>query len=225
MVVMQSRRIPTRQAKRAETRARLLAAAGRVFARRGFHAASLAEVAAAAGFSTGAVYSNFDSKDDLFLALLEQRIENRMALVHRVLDAPGTVGDGLRRVGHALSDVTAREREWWLLFIEFWLHAARTPRLGKKLARYYAAVRTGIAALIREQARAVVLPPEQLAAAIEALGSGLMLQKLLDEKALPNDTFATLLAAMCGAAGMREGAAETDLAARAGPASVRPKRT
>jgi AcrR family transcriptional regulator len=225
MIVMRRiLRIPNREMRRAETRVRLLAAAGRVFARRGFHAASLAEVAAAAGFSTGAVYSNFDGKDDLFLALLEQRIENRMALVHRIFDT-GTVADGLRRVGQTLSDVTTREHEWWLLFIEFWLHAARTPRLGTKLARYYAAVRTRIAALIREQARAVALPPEQLAAGIEALGSGLMLQKLLDEDAIPNDTFATLLAAICGAAIMREGAAEKDPAARAGPASIRPRRT
>ncbi|HZD71914.1 MAG TPA: helix-turn-helix domain-containing protein, partial [Actinomycetes bacterium] len=48
-------------------------AARRVFARRGYHDASVEEVAEEAGFSKGAVYSNFTSKEDLFVTLLEQR--------------------------------------------------------------------------------------------------------------------------------------------------------
>jgi AcrR family transcriptional regulator len=182
------------------------------------------EVAAAAGLSTGAVYSNFEGKDDLFLALLEQRIEKRMDLVLRVLDTPGSVEDRLRSTGEALSAVTAREREWWLLFIEFWMHAVRTPRLRDRLARHYAAVRDRLAALIGERTRAVPLAPDQLAAGIEALGSGLMLQKLLDEGSVSKDTFGTILTVMCGVPRGREGAEETRRAASAAHASVRPRR-
>jgi AcrR family transcriptional regulator len=68
----------SRQEKKAETRARLLEAAESVFARRGFHAASVEEVAEEAGFSTGAVYSNFGGKEDLFLALWDSALEGAL---------------------------------------------------------------------------------------------------------------------------------------------------
>ncbi len=65
----------TREQSKALTRERLLAAARTVFARRGFHGASVEEIAAEAGYSTGALYSNFDGKEDLFLALMEREID------------------------------------------------------------------------------------------------------------------------------------------------------
>src|SRR5256885_1958970 len=67
-----TRRRLSRQEKQAQTRVRLLRSAELVFAERGFFAASLDEIAARAGFSIGAVYSNFESKGDLFLALFEE---------------------------------------------------------------------------------------------------------------------------------------------------------
>ena len=68
------------------TRRHLLEAAAIVFAQKGFHAATLDEVAAAAGFTKGAVYSNFKSKDDLFLALFDDRIERQFAVTIEVLE-------------------------------------------------------------------------------------------------------------------------------------------
>src|SRR5579862_5698159 len=72
--------------RRQQTRAYLLKAAEQVFSERGFHGATLDEVAAVAGFTKGAVYSNFQSKDDLFLALLEARYQSGMASVRALLD-------------------------------------------------------------------------------------------------------------------------------------------
>src|SRR5882757_778984 len=75
---MATRSVPrtrlTREESRALTRSRVMAAAGEVFAEEGFHAASLEEVAERAGYSIGAVYSNFRSKDDLFLSLMTDRL-------------------------------------------------------------------------------------------------------------------------------------------------------
>ena len=71
----------TRAQRRQQTRARLLDAAGQVFARRGFHAATVDEVAEAAGYTKGAVYSNFANKDELFLALLDQRLAAQLQQV------------------------------------------------------------------------------------------------------------------------------------------------
>src|ERR1700737_3678872 len=70
-----SGRMPRDQSK-ANTRERLLDAARSVFASSGFHGASVEEIASAAGFSTGALYSNFDGKEDLFLVLMVREIES-----------------------------------------------------------------------------------------------------------------------------------------------------
>src|SRR5271165_1295252 len=72
--LMQGARM-TREQSRANTRERLLLAARRVFARSGFHGASVEEIASEAGFSTGALYSNFSGKEDLFLVLMEREID------------------------------------------------------------------------------------------------------------------------------------------------------
>jgi AcrR family transcriptional regulator len=69
----------TREQSRANTRERLLAAARGAFARSGFHGASVEEIASEAGFSTGALYSNFDGKEDLFLVLMEREIDEHAA--------------------------------------------------------------------------------------------------------------------------------------------------
>src|SRR5258708_12401897 len=73
----------TRAESRRRTRVHLLEAAAEVFARRGFHGASVEEVAEVAGYTKGAVYSNFTSKDDLFLAVLEGRIQPQVDLLDR----------------------------------------------------------------------------------------------------------------------------------------------
>src|ERR1700716_623962 len=65
----------TREQSKANTRERLPAAARSVFASSGFHGASVEEIASKAGFSTGALYSNFDGKEDLFLVLMEREID------------------------------------------------------------------------------------------------------------------------------------------------------
>src|SRR5262249_53432660 len=75
----------TPERRRAMTRQHLLDAAAIVFARDGFHGATLDEVATAAGFSKGAVYSNFKSKEDLFLALFDERIDRQFAVVSEAL--------------------------------------------------------------------------------------------------------------------------------------------
>src|SRR6478752_2421839 len=67
----------TRAEKQARTRAELLATAARIFARRGYNGASIEEIAEEAGYSHGAVYSNFDGKADLFLAVFEEYMAER----------------------------------------------------------------------------------------------------------------------------------------------------
>jgi AcrR family transcriptional regulator len=117
----------TAERRRQQTREYLLQAAAEVFAKRGFHAATLDEVAAAAGFTKGAVYSNFKNKDDLFLALLEdsygREIEALQAtLAHSDVPPEARIGDFVALIGGELDRAPAGT-----LYLEFYLYALRNP--------------------------------------------------------------------------------------------------
>jgi len=86
----------TRSQRQEQTRAQLLGAALRVFLRRGFHGASLDEIAEEAGYTTGAVYSNFKGKDDLFLAVLDAEAQRRFPLHTELMRQAPSIEDGLR---------------------------------------------------------------------------------------------------------------------------------
>src|SRR5579859_7078045 len=81
----------TREQSKAHTRERLLAAARTVFASSGFHGASVEEIASCAGYSTGALYSNFDGKEDLFLELMEREINEHAREIARAVSERETV--------------------------------------------------------------------------------------------------------------------------------------
>jgi AcrR family transcriptional regulator len=117
-----------------KARAELLAAAQRVFLRDGFHGASLTEIAEEAGYTFGAVYSNFQNKDDLFLAVLDAESERRVPLhVDLLLDAP-SLEAGLRASAREYAEDARQHPGWTAVYVEFWTHAARRPELRRKVA-------------------------------------------------------------------------------------------
>src|SRR5947208_10158211 len=99
----------TREQSKAHTRERLLEAARSVFASSGFHGAAVEEIAAEAGFSTGALYSNFDGKEDLFLALMERELEENAREITQAVMARASVAE--RAAGGARQWMTMVERE------------------------------------------------------------------------------------------------------------------
>src|SRR5436190_24024167 len=102
----------------------VLAAARRAFLKRGYHGATLDRIANAAGFSKGVVYSQFNDKADLFLALLEARIDDRADQNERI--AAGLAGErGVAALFEHAVRVARSEPEWGLLVTEFRVHAAR----------------------------------------------------------------------------------------------------
>src|SRR5947209_8784906 len=145
MDLKESRVRLTRAESRARTRVHLLEAAAEVFARRGFHGASVEEVADVAGYTKGAVYSNFTSKDELFLAVLEGRMQAQVDLLDglsaRAAAAPGDVSA-------ALPDLDWIDLQWCLLTFEFWLYALRNPGVGERLAELYGRFRAQLAPLL-----------------------------------------------------------------------------
>src|SRR3954451_15292456 len=123
----------TRPQLKQQTRDRLLEAARELFLRQGYHASSLEQVAEGAGLTKGAVYSNFTSKDDLFLALFTHRVDERIRDVEAI--ARGGAGD-LEAIGRAnarrLAARRAQEPEWGALLMEFTAYALRRPDVRRR---------------------------------------------------------------------------------------------
>jgi AcrR family transcriptional regulator len=129
---------PARSATQAQTRERLLDAAERAFAAEGFGGASLDRIAEAAGFTRGAVYSNFADKADLFVAVLDRRLDRRHAEVADAMLAardPDAFVAGLRSPAWTAGREDAM-RQWLMLRDEFRLFALRNPSAAERLARY-----------------------------------------------------------------------------------------
>lgn len=120
----------TRAEGKEQTRRRLLDAAAQVFAHRGYTAASVEEIAESAGYSVGAVYSNFSNKEQLFEALMTDRAVDRMSEVAQAIqEAKSEAGDPLRALGAMLIAMADKEIDVAVLRTEFWLHAVRNPEL------------------------------------------------------------------------------------------------
>lgn len=187
----------TREQMKAATRERLLEAGKRVFARHGYHGASVEEIASQAGFSTGALYSNFEGKEDLFLALLERELNAQRVALAEAAGHQRTIAE--RAAGGAAEWMSFVEREpqMVLLFMEFWAYAVRDPRVRPKVAERFAAVRAMLTTLIADGARdfelELALPAEQLAVAIDALADGIARQKLADPELVPDDLLGTVV--------------------------------
>src|SRR5215204_4621152 len=98
-----------RQERREQTRSELVGAARSVFLRRGFHAASLDEIAAEAGFTKGAVYSNFAGKDELFVEVLGAHFAARVAVYEKLIVEGDTMEEVYRNVGRFMAEADRRE--------------------------------------------------------------------------------------------------------------------
>lgn len=173
--------------RRARTRERLLDAAEHVFARQGFHAATVDDVADAAGHTKGAVYANFANKDSLFLALLDRHLDAQFAQID-LLVASESEGELLARLRDASTEQMTTGDSFGLLMLEFWLYAARDARARAALAARYGRMRERLAAMIaeRDAARGIAgsRAPDEVAALVLALDAGLFLQHLLDPEAI-----------------------------------------
>ncbi len=190
----------TPQRRRAMTRRHLLDAAAQVFADRGFHGATLDEVAKAAGFTKGAVYSNFKSKDDLFVALLEDRVERQITAIEAGLHEEPTPDLELPvRLANARALVSGLlwHDDWSVLYLEFVLYARRNPDAREKLVGYARRERERVAALIeREHERFGIeppVPPDTLAAISLAVFNGLGTDHLIDPDAVTPDLIDAVL--------------------------------
>jgi AcrR family transcriptional regulator len=204
----------TPERRRAMTRQHLLDAAAIVFAREGFHGATLDEVAATAGFTKGAVYSNFKSKDELFLALLDDRIERQFAVASEVLDAGShELSEQMPRIRELLrSGAFFWEESWTTLYLEFVVYSRRNPEAAAKLAASAQRTRAFVTqmmeteyALVGTRAR---YPTEHLAEISLALISGLGVDQIVDPSSVTDATIDTVLSFLYSSMGVDDPPAE-----------------
>jgi AcrR family transcriptional regulator len=191
-----------RHGTKERTRERLLDAAAAVFAKRGIEAASLDEVAEAAGYTKGAIYSNFASKTDLVLALIERRVGQQAEVTEAAL-AGITLEQGLAALGAQAARSRGIDRDWIVLVVEFWLRAMRDDRARTAMAQRYERARMFTASLLarkyEEAGEEPPLPSRELAIVIEALGLGVALQSLLDPEMVSIGLQAKTLGLLLGA--------------------------
>jgi AcrR family transcriptional regulator len=173
------------------TRQHLLDAAAIVFAEKGFHGASLDEIAAAAGFTKGAVYSNFKSKDDLFLALLEDKVERQSRAIEERLLEQDTAEAQLDRVRDVVVGPEMRDEQWSILFYEFLLYAVRNPEARVKFAAENRRIIDGTTQMIERAYSQFGItsrfPIRALAVISTAIFEGLAEMRLIDPAAVDDE--------------------------------------
>jgi AcrR family transcriptional regulator len=179
----------TRSERAALTRRGLLDVAERRFFSDGYHGTSLDEVAEDAGYTKGAVYSAYQSKAGLFLALLDEIIDRRLEELRLMLE-PHATGEG-KLAALARQPIDERYARFSLLAIEFLVHAARDPTMLADFAERYERLRHGIAGFCP---RSGALDPQQWALVTLALSNGLALERLVDPTVVPGNLMATVQA-------------------------------
>ena len=188
----------TRKQRQAHTRARLMRSAASVAAQRGLERASLDAVAEHAGFTKGAVYANFKSKEDLFLAMLDARFAERLAELDRILSSEDDPDTQARAAAAGFIAAVESDPDWERLFFEFAVYAARNEDFRIELVTRYRTMRERIAELLSERAARLgiepVLPPEQVATMTFAMANGIALERLLEPDAVPDGLYPEMMA-------------------------------
>jgi AcrR family transcriptional regulator len=187
----------SRQRIRTEaTRKKLLGAAERIFARDGFEAARLEDIASMAGYTRGAFYANFESKEDIFFALLEHWIGGRIEEVSSLLRLHETRAKRLSALRDHYAQL-AKDRRLTLLSLEFKLFAIRHPgahaRLRARQRKLRACGGDILTRVMKDLGRSLPISSTAAAAGLGALSSALLLEHLVDPQAVPDGEIRHLL--------------------------------
>jgi AcrR family transcriptional regulator len=192
----------TRRERQEQTREQLLDAAATVFARRGYHEASVEEIASEAGFSTGAVYSNFSGKEELFLALADREVEKQVVGIRALAERVEAGGEATEEAGRQFQELLKHDREWPILFYEFWSFGVRNARIQEEFAKRRQAVKDALAETLDRLAAALGFelrfPAPMLATAITATLNGLAFEHAADPDALSDEVLGEFVTAILG---------------------------
>ena len=180
---------PTRD----DTRDKLFEAAARMFEEQGIGGASVEAIAAAAGYTRGAFYSNFKSKDELIIAMLEDHVEQSIRRNLDLLDRHKKLADfidALKNMDRSRQDPLGRSP---LLHMEMILFVARAekrrPDLAKRLRARRKLITDIVETTLKNSGRNGALNPTWTGAIVLALEDGFRLHRLIDPETTPADSF------------------------------------
>jgi AcrR family transcriptional regulator len=176
----------TRAQSRQRTRTALVSAAMSVVARSGYAGASVDAIAAQAGFTVGALYANFGTKEELFLAAFERHCAGELAALRELTAEAANVAELLAAVTRRFADLDEAHREWSQLGVELWLFAQRNPRAADHLITVQDETRQVIAEALRREGEPV---SDEAVAVVHALWTGFMMYRLINPDALAADAF------------------------------------
>jgi AcrR family transcriptional regulator len=191
---------PRTRPTRVEVRERILDAASKVFAAEGFAGATIDAIGQAAGFTKGAVYSNFDSKDELFLALLDREFELRGAQIATALESGGDTADAASHLSRSVLDSVHDHADYYVLFVEYWLRAVRDPQLRQRLIdrRRTAAADQAAHTVGSSATAASARQLADLAQLVVTVNLGIAMEEVLQPGIIDPDLLAQLIATLLG---------------------------
>ena len=172
-----------------------------MFARKGFPATTLDEIAEEAGLTKGAVYSNFESKEDLVRAVDRAFQERAFGIGTTVRE--GTIEEQATEAGELFGAFMSQQRAAFLLFMEFTIHAVRNPEFHADLTANHREGRAAVAKMIEEHAtasgRTLRVPAEEQALIYNAITNGTPLERLIDPDGVPEELYGRVLAILAKA--------------------------
>jgi AcrR family transcriptional regulator len=158
----------------------LLDSARTLFIENGYHATSISDICEQAGLTRGAFYSNYRSKDQLFLRLYDVETDNVLAGLEQAFSEVATSADALARLAHYVDNHRGEHRQWFLVSMEFTLHAARNPAIAAELASREDRLTAGMAKVLAPLIpHATPAYAHELARLLTALHEGSIAQELI----------------------------------------------
>lgn len=201
---------PTRKEQQALTRAALLRSASKVLAEKGLQGASISEIAEDAGFTKGAFYANFASKDELLLAVLDHTFDRAIRDIEGAAGSSPDVEEQARGAGDAWLSQLAQEPAGGRLFLELMVHATRDEAFRVAWVERQRGLRARVTAIYEARAADLGLdapfPLARAAVMTSAMAHGVALARLVEPEAVDDDLFGAMLVTFF--AGLVAGAGE-----------------
>jgi AcrR family transcriptional regulator len=187
----------TRRQKQAETRSSLLRSAAKLFCRHGLEGASVEEVAQDAGYTKGAFYSNFKSKEELFLVMLDEKFGSELDRIDRLLAGTGEPDHEARTAAADFVRYIRSDPEWPRLYFEFVAYAARNEEFRQELATRNRALQQKLAEVYRRWSASfpteAPIPLEDVATITFCMTKGFVMEQMIEPE-LRDELAGTMMA-------------------------------
>ena len=206
----------SRKEKQAKTRSSLMSSAARIFCKQGLERASIEEVAQDAGYTKGAFYANFASKQELFLAMLDERFTQRIEEVDRAFADDEFPPEQARHAAGEFARALQGDPEYKRLYLEFASYALRDADFREELLTRFATLRDRLERVygrrMEEYGLALDIPVDRIVRMVIAMADGWVLWQLLEPGEVDEDLFETMMEIFTTGIGVLGGALEREQA-------------